>query len=167
MQRAGYIIIATVLMLLILSMLVVAFINTSFLRLKLSTNIVAEHKNFYDLEKMAIKISKNINTYKNLNCSLKDASKLSINLLVSKGCIYENYHYIIQDLGSFPCLAIINSDNKAGSHHWLLSVALTDNLTKIIQLRVALPDDEANCSKDNIKIIQSGIITWQYFTLID
>jgi hypothetical protein len=100
------------------------------------------------------------------NCSIQETNpNTSINFLKNKqGCVlkFEQhlYFYTLQDLGLFPCLKIGNQS----SHHWQLTLFENNLMPKILQLRIANPDQFLACIKYLSRAIKPGVQSWRYLS---
>lgn len=163
-RSAGMILIATITMMTIVTMLVLALMKAVFLSIKATKHIADNHDIFYQLESVAQEL---IFTKPNPNCIVKNETENHVaeQLFHHEGCTYEKnnyqYHYLIDDLGVYPCLYINVIKGKKSSHHWLISVIAANSQRHILQIRVAAVEKAGRCELSVERQINEGILAWR------
>ncbi len=151
-----------------MTLLVLSLLQGVFLYIKLNNQVVKNHKNFYQLEAMAYKLAMKKDGLASSDCIMTETNPNQIVdlLLAKQGCTLtdnnQNYHYLIDDLGLYPCLQVQEDKTIYSSHHWLISVATFLPHQAILQLRIAKPDRAITCERPEVHIINSGVISWRY-----
>ena len=157
---AGFILLTTLFIVSLIALLVIANMKSVSLYFKTNNQVVISHEAFYQLEVVANKIGLS-NKDKCLS-SVQNPNQLVQALGLSQGCDWvmfnQSYHYLVSDLGLYPCLQI----GISSSHHWLVSVMNTASPSHVLQLRWAVPGEKANCLEDKSHQIASGVISWRY-----
>lgn len=163
----GYILFTTLLMMSIVSILVLSLMQAVYLDFKMSNQFIANHEAFYQLEKMGKNMMQTSHMDVSQPCVIRelDANQIDTTRLQRQGCKIEDdkqvFHYIISDLGLYPCLEIMVGETKYSSHHWLMSI-MSDRLSKqLLQIRVALPEQAVVCESYTPHRTSSGIISWR------
>ncbi|OGV30952.1 MAG: hypothetical protein A3E88_00805 [Legionellales bacterium RIFCSPHIGHO2_12_FULL_35_11] len=165
-KNNGFILLSTVIILSTILLLLLDFLKFLNLNIKLYNNIYINYQEFYLLENSAKNISINIDKFALPKCVISN----KINYYMQKedllkiGCQYKyknkDFAYLINDLGSFPCLKIKNKNVETGSYHWLVNIMINN---RILTLRVAYPIKTPECTTLNSMIINSGILSrWEY-----
>lgn len=152
----GFILLAVLLMMSILSLFILSSMQTIFLYTKTSNQRVSAHQTIYQLETVALKLSKQ----SHFNCLIShpDFNQARNLLREKKGCEWRDksirYHYIINDLGSFPCLTI----GPDVSHHWLISIISSLNPHVLLQLRFVTREKKVECKASDSRQMHAGIV---------
>ena len=138
----------------------------------ISTQGLQQHL-FYEMEQFALQLiqAKSSNA-SHQGCIIRDTSpEKAFNLLVNnQGCgvvrDQEDYQYIIQDLGEYPCLQIEKEGKRYSAHQRLFSILLKGNdshTTALLQLRTMSTGRETTC-QDTAHLIYGGVTSWRYIT---
>ncbi len=152
-------------MIVVLTLLILSFMQAVFLYMKVSNQITKQHEAFYQLEAVANKLAAEIY---DADCvvTAEDPNQVIEMLLQSHGCsLTDNHHYfsyLIDDLGVIPCLYILSGKEHYSSHHWLVTVATGPPKQEIMQLRIARPVKTVTCEFNEARQINQGIISWRY-----
>lgn len=169
MKQKGFVILITTMMLSILTMLILSLMQSVFLYIKVSNQVLIKHELLYQLEAVAQQIVK---ADYSLDCLLREENPNNIIelLLQKQGCLFawenKKYYYLINDLGLFPCLQMMSSNQVSSTHHWLVTVSSPPQ-QEILQLRVAKPAKAIACDFDKIRLINNGVISWRYLGHIE
>jgi hypothetical protein len=152
----------------ILTMLVLLLMQTVYVYIKASNQVVASHNSFYQLETVARELS--LEPF-SADCVLsnEDPNKVIELLAHHNGCLYKThqrqYYYLIDDLGRFPCLKIIENNEFYGSRHWLITIrSIEESQPFILQLRIAKLGEVMDCQGSDHRQIHSGIVSWRYLS---
>ncbi len=154
---SGMVLLTTMIMLSILTLLVLSLMQGVFLYVKSTRQIVQNHALFYQLEKVARTLD-----LSRLSCVVSGQDPNQLMYLVSRhqGCGTKQYHYNVQDMGLFPCLQIFTEDKVQGSHHWLVTIANTQQPDLVLQLRFAVAASAGVCETGG-HLIQPGVVSWR------
>ena len=113
LQR-GFVLLTTLLMIEVLTVLVLALMQSVYLDFKMSNQLQANHQAFIQLESIAKQMTRNISAHVSQNCKRQalDPSQIEIDLIQKWGCeIRDNnqtYYYLFSDLGLYSCLKIVS-----------------------------------------------------------
>lgn len=168
-QESGMVLLTTIIMIVILTMLVLTLMQTVCLYIKISNQVVIRHETLYQLEAAAHQL---IRVKNDPNCMVtdEDLNQVVDWLLHKRGCSFKDnnhqYHYVIDDLGLYPCLQIVFGKQKYSSHHWLISIASEPPRQDILQLRVTEPVRAISCDVSSVHQINSGVISWRYLPYV-
>lgn len=166
-QLKGTILVTTIIMISILTMLTLTLMQTVFIYLKVSQQVVKNHELFYELETIARVLSSE--SY-SLDCLLtnEEPNKVLELLRDHYGCHRvvgkHQYDYLIDDLGYFPCLTIVERGKDYSSHHWLVNVATNTLPQMMLQLRLAKRAGEMDCQSPSKRQIDPGTVSWRYLS---
>jgi len=148
----------------ILSLLVLATLQSMHLYIKTSAANVSHHKVIYNLETAALKLISEPLFASHCVVDEKNPNRLNQLLIGGKGCNYKNneqfFSYLIADLGEYPCLQIAASNRIEGSHHWWISVIAEHG--DLLQLRVAKSTLGSTCKSQQPHYIDQGVLSWRY-----
>lgn len=126
-----------------------------------------EHQQFYQLEEVALKL---VRTSHNTSCMAhSDSANGTIQrLLHNKGCLFKNYRYYIEELGTFPCLIVsIDGKKRATNHRRISIIQLIDGIPhSLLQLRFIATSSETKCSTIGHSV-KTGLSSWRYFGSLD
>lgn len=168
MTQKGVVLFTTVMMLSILMLMILSLMQAVFLYVKASKQIVDWHQQFYQLEAFTNQLRVSPHLAGNEDCRVKNKSPNAVIDLLQKqhGCkaVLENqtYIYLIDDLGEYPCLHIMNNHGVRSSHHWLVSVARLGPPVEILQLREARSIDLMTCDDNTVNVIHEGVLSWRH-----
>lgn len=155
-------------MMVLVTLLVVSLMHGVWLYFKASNRISTNHQAFYDLEAAAqqLRLTKNIFNQENCFIAGKDPNQIIDSLYKNKGCSFyfdkSLYFYVIENLGQFPCLQIIERKKIHASQH--IRVTLASSQHAALQIRIANVSGLSEC-KQSIHLINQGIISWRYLTI--
>jgi hypothetical protein len=156
-----------IIMISILTMLVLLLMQTLYIYIKASNQVVSSHNEFYQLETAARFLSSEPFV---ADCILtnEDPNKVIELLRRHQGCLQEinhrQFYYLIDDLGRFPCLNIMENDELYASRHWLISVLSKRGQRTLLQLRIARLGEMMDCRGSFHRQIPSGIVSWRYLS---
>jgi hypothetical protein len=73
----------------------------------------------------------------------------------------QNYRYVFEELGSFPCLQARQGDAFFGTKHWRLSLKAV-NKAMVLQIRFAeICKELMPCLPQKVTQIKAGMMSWQ------
>jgi hypothetical protein len=156
-------------MITVLTLLILSFMQTVFLYMKICHQIAKQHDDFYELEATAHQLLIDKHTS---SCTVKekDPNQVIAMLWAHQGCAvakgHHRFSYLISDLGVIPCLHIVSGNEHYSSHHWLLTVATEPPKHEILQLRMATPVKAMICEWVEARRINEGIISWRYLPIM-
>lgn len=131
-RSTGFVLLTTIMMIVILALLVLSLMQSLFLYIRSSNQVVINHKRLTEMEQIVDKLD-----------------------LTQSGYVGQ-YIYVVEDLGLHPCLKI----NQLGSHHWQVTIATTQPPHVVLQLRIARPIETEICESTAIQI-DPGIVSWR------
>ncbi len=148
-------------MLMVMTMLVLSLMQSVRMDLKIQDGFLTFEQSLYQLEFVAQQIVlSNTECWKNTT----DFHQLSAWVKSKHGCVIEfnrqRYHYIVSDLGSYPCLIIPSSHRIYGSHHWLVTISSTTPPEIVLQIRTAKARPGLACEFSHQHKINAGLISW-------
>ncbi|GGI80369.1 hypothetical protein GCM10007966_06100 [Legionella impletisoli] len=151
-------------MLVAITGLVLSLMQAIFLYSKFNNQNLVQHEAMYQLESAANRITANLNHQSTKACVSQDAHpNAAINSLSQKGCSLpiegKHVNFLINDLGSFPCVLITAEKEKAGSHHWLITVS--EDFQTFLQIRYANIDPGSECNSESHRFINEGLLSWR------
>ena len=158
------VLLTTIVMIVVLTMLVLTLMQAIFLYIKVNHQVVRKHDALYALETVAYSL---MISEKNKEClvHIEDPNQVIEQLSHQLGCvIHDNgreYHYLIDDLGVFPCLQIQLDEKIYSSQQWLISVASSPPQQEIMQLRIAKPVMAIACDQGDALQINRGLMSWR------
>lgn len=161
---SGFILPTTLIVFALISLVVIANLGQIVLYQKVVSERKVTHHQFYALEHLAVQLMTNLTQ---LSCKQSGMVNhdVAIEILIhGQGCLLKDrqvsYHYLIEDLGVYPCLAIIHQNKEEASHHYRLTV-LQDDTIKWVQIRVASLGGRSDCLGAKKRILP-GALSWRY-----
>lgn len=152
-------------MVVLISLLVLSLLQGVWLYFKACNHIANNNSELYEIEAAAHSLSMKKNLFIKNTCTVQSQNPNQvINFLRQKKVCHYNfnkfsYTYVLEDLGTDPCLRISNADRTYPSHHWRLTIMA--NKGSIMQLRFLKPDNYETCHQQ-IRLIENEIISWRY-----
>lgn len=123
---------------------------------------------FAALEMLAAKlIFKEKNNEISSDCVTIEQNLLSIlhTLRSKKTCMLsfdkKTYYYLIEDLGTYPCLEVQSERTHWNTVHYRLNILSLARFPQFLQLRFAKRGSHSSC-KQETQSIREGILTWNY-----
>lgn len=163
-KTKGFILIITLLMLAILSALVLYLLKMTAINYQALNSSLQSTQAFYQMERTARQLMTELST----TCVQPEIGpNQALELLHKKqGCTIriagQSYHYLIEDLGNFPCLTIKKGSTLLASHHYRLSLS---NIS-LLQLRFVVQGATQACESPESISINEGIVSWRYLNEI-
>lgn len=170
--QQGYILILTLCITAVMSLLLLSSMQHSLLYFNAANRQENSHQRFYQLEYVARKLMRHADKNHTTHCWYQhNLANLVIQQLVqNKGCKLTidktNYQYIVEDLGTHPCLVTLQNHRTQATQHLRLSVlaeASEGYPASLVQLRVIKPSKPIKCVGKK-KIVALGISSWRYFS---
>lgn len=168
-SQKGMVLFMVIVFLAILTTLILTLMQSVFLYIKASNQLVEYHQSFYQLESAANQLQALDLSTIEPQCRLRGKTSNDVIKLLKggRGCEWmmenQSYAYLLDDLGEYPCLQIKNKQSLMSSRHFLVSVITKDPPYKLLQLRIAKIDGLGIC-QDKAIFIDSGVISWRYLT---
>ncbi|WP_028388700.1 hypothetical protein [Legionella fairfieldensis] len=162
-KQSGMVLITIILLLALLTLLVLSQMQMVFLSYKGLNQFYAKHQSFYQLEAAAFKLASVINQA----CIIKETDPDDlISLLTSKqGCIWveghEQFFYLIENLGLFPCLQTKIGETMYSTQHWRITILNAKDNPAFLQLRFARRTKLLACDKEPVPI-KTGLLSWRH-----
>ncbi|MFT4059960.1 MAG: type II secretion system protein [Legionella sp.] len=171
MKESGFIFLITLIVIAVISILVLSSMQQILVYYKAENKAEELHRNFYQLEDVAIQLVKSFQS--NLTCMAhQDSANLAIEyLLQHQGCIFttgtNEYHYFIEDLGNFPCFIAYKHGRKYSTYHRRISVIhiKSGEPQSLLQLRFIAAGAVLKCQAQE-HVIHFGISSWRYLAAI-
>jgi len=164
MKEKGMVLLMTIIILSILTLFILSLLQGSLLYVQANNQLLKRHQGFYQLEQVANQLKKTIDPL--CFVSGKNANELITLLQHERGCKKEvkhrSYVYLIEDLGIYPCIQIVSSEQKNSSHHWLLTIAIKKPNFEVLQFRIAEAAPFESCDGAP-SIISDGVMSWRHF----
>lgn len=166
-KQKGMVLVTIILFLGLLTALLLTQSQALFIFYKAINQAIISDQHFYQLETEAMKLSRNVQRLPHACMTTNNDPNDVINLLQHKqGCSFkkdqQQYFYLINDLGSFPCLQVKMREGTAGTYHWLVNVATETQKFQMLQLRVAMLQEASLCEKKESNLIKTGLLSWRY-----
>jgi hypothetical protein len=160
----GFIFLITLMMTSVISLLVLAFMQHLLVYQKFLNQEEKGQQEFHQLETLALKL---VNTSSCITHS--DSANGTVDRLLHKeGCVFKNYRYYIEDLGTFSCLTVnIDGKNRATNHRRISIVQLKDGIPyAALQVRFINASSLADCPTTE-HAIKIGLSSWRYIVAVD
>ncbi len=173
-KSGGFILLMTLCVIIVMSALLITCLHHILLYHKALNTQEQQHQNFYQLEYIAKQLAHSSSVTANINCvETRDVANEVIQWLIKgDGCALttgqEQYQYIIEDLGDFPCLIFYRQQQKYASHHLRISVLLLANEehdSALLQLRFIKPTITGSCMGEENRVSE-GISSWRYLSTV-
>lgn len=151
---------------------ITTFILTSlqgtFLYKKSFNQLLIKSTTLGSLEKLASKLAYLTQGTENFTCLTEENSpnQVVFQLKNKKGCLIrqdqQNYYYLIEKLGSFPCIQSEVNAKKYSTLHRRITIFSPDQHA-FLQLRIAYLEPIKLCKNRSIINVIPGILSWRYF----
>lgn len=168
-REKGMVLLMSIMMISLLTLLVLTLLQAVLLYVKVSQQVTKTHHALYQLEAAAMVLVKNLPVP---DCSYnnEDPNQMLALLLNEGGCAWvyekETYHYLVDDLGLYPCLKVMSDNRWQSSHHWLITIKSSSPRQSILQLRIVTPSQAITCDGGESRAINQGVISWRNLPLI-
>lgn len=167
-KEKGYIFAFTLCIVSLISVLVLSSMQQMLLYQRAMNKQEQAHQYFYDLERIihyliALPEKERISCVQHQD----SANEVLHQVLKKEGCALKtdkaNYHYVIEDLGNYPCLMINDKTTIKATHHFRFTVAQDKPLqpSSIMQVRVIQPVPLLQCDSE-VRYVDAGISSWRY-----
>lgn len=166
----GIILIPTMSILVIMTILVITLMKSVFIYSKINTQLVRRNQAFYDFEVAANWLALNFLKTAPPACIFSETDpNLIVHLLhLDAGCKlnlnHQAYQYLVDDLGTYPCLKVLIDNRLLATHHWFITIKTTVSPEDILQIRIAKPSMVVHCESLISKRINAGITSWRYLS---
>ncbi len=172
-QQQGFIFLIVLLITAVISLLVVSSMQHLLLYFKATNHQEALHQRFYQLEAVALHLAQKHSTLASGCLRHQDyANRVLKELLQHQGCSFKDgeldYQYLLEDLGSFPCLVVYEQGRKRASHHYRISVVSQEKGAPVsfLQIRFISSGALASCV-GNEHLIRLGRSSWRYLGSVE
>lgn len=169
----GFILLITLQLIGIISLLVLSTMQHLLFYHKAINRQALLQQHFYNLEKTVKHLVTGLHALDLLACVVHETSANQIlHDLKPQGCSLFlggfQYHYLIEDMGSFPCLITDIGGFKKATHHYRISVEQLekDAPAMVMQVRVILAREVMECTAKENRI-PLGLSSWRYLTQIN
>ena len=155
----GFVFVTILIILTVLTVLVVANMRWVTLDWKRYSDMKKFQERVIGLEQIADLLGQELVGHVSHNCVLDYPAdnKILVSSMKKNGCrISQHYRYLLNDLGSFPCVRLTP---KLGTHHWLLTVMDEQLPHKPLQLRIASSEPSQPCLGQDAVYGVGGILT--------
>lgn len=163
-KQKGIVLLTTVLILSLLSLLILSQMQMVFLHSKALNQIVKKHRVFYELESEAKRIAFREQEGRCL-ISEQDPNEVIHLLQKKQGCSFrhkkQDYAYLVEELGVFPCLQTRYHNETYSTQHLRINIRATGRYSAFLQLRVAKLAKLENCQLDKPSFISLGLQSWR------
>ncbi len=169
MVSKGFVLFTTILMLAMVTLLILSLMQAVLLYVKAGNQITKRHQAFYQLETVTHLLWHSHLEHHDSQCTVEDKSPNEVLGLLQHhhGCEkvfgQQAYLYLIEDLGSFPCLRIELHHQIWSSHHWRLTVMAKMPPYATLQLQFSKPVSLQACDGHAV-IIREGVVSWRHLT---
>lgn len=164
-QRQGFIFLMTLMVMAVISLLVLTSMQHILLYYKVMNRQEELHQHFYQLDELILHLSQEPKCL-----SPHHAVNQILNQLVhGEGCFLKRgtneYRYLVEDLGTFPCLVVNqNGVHHATHHHRISLVSLEDaHPDSLLQVRLISVGPVSACEIKTRSIVL-GVSSWRYFS---
>lgn len=168
MKQQGFILLVTLIMMSVMGLLLLGAMHQLQLVLHSSRERELAHQEFYQLEHLLRK--RMSSSFKKTTCVFpqQDINWAWAELMQKKGCqltgAAKEYYYLMEDLGDYPCLIVVDGKKKQATHHYRLAVASVSKNEKLalLQIRFIEPAISASQCQKGTHQVQPGISSWRY-----
>ncbi len=166
----GIILVSTLMLLMVISLLVLSQLNNALLIYQAVNRITSRHQFFYLLDLQAHKLLTSPMQSAACYIAEKNPDEILQLLIDKKACFQKKeklpFYYLIEDLGTFPCLqSYLNHSFYSTSHQRISILAFWNEKPFFIQLRQVSPITLKSCDERKPLNIEVGIISWHFLTL--
>ncbi len=170
-ESHGFVFLITLATIFIISLLLLTCMHHVLLYGKAINRQEAQHQRFYQIEdtmRYLVQLKPEM-IQKKCMVHGKSANQTMELLAKKQGCTLINaalqYHYLIEDLGVFPCLVVAQEQQLKATRHTRITVLQNADdlhpLISILQVRTIKIIDPLPCQKEVHKVHQ-GISSWRY-----
>lgn len=171
-KQQGFIFLMTLIVVAVISLLVLTSMQHILLYHKAINKQEELHQNFYQLEAIALQLSRHAMFGADCVGHKDAANQVMQKLLRREGCSLRegvsDYQYFIEDLGAFPCLVVQKNGLRRASYHRRVSVVRMDEgyPVSLLQVRFITAGAVMKCEA-KARVIRSGMSSWRYFASVD
>lgn len=168
-SHKGFVLLMTLGIIFLMSMLLFASMQHVLVYFKAINQQESQHQHFYQLEHLANQLIATHPLAFGASCLVRNRSVNQIlhQLSHQKGCIFIEdhiqYRYLINDLGSFPCLVVQKNHQEYASHHYSLSlfVETKEGVASVLQVRFIQLGLVMQCVGEK-HFLTTGMSSWRY-----
>ncbi|KTD27465.1 hypothetical protein [Legionella maceachernii] len=163
-KQSGIVLVTILLLITMLSLLVLTQMQGVFLDYKAINQLAEMHQVLFQLEKSAKKWV----TTPPRECVIqaRDVNAVVRLLQNRQGCIStqekQQFYYLVEDLGLFPCVQTVVEKVSFSTHHWRISILSVNQHAAVLQWRVAKRAPAAACEHNEPIFIQAGLVSWRH-----
>lgn len=167
-RQQGMILFYTLMLTSMLALLVLTQSQLVLLQLKAANRIQLNRQIFHKLEVQVNQLVAAGSDHWPRECLVTERNPdVVLKFLESKkGCHVkekgQEYHYIMEDLGLFPCLAVSIDHKVYGTRHWRLTITASGYEAMSLQVRIASASPDSQCENNPVIYVNTGIISWRY-----
>lgn len=168
-QNDGFILALTLGIILVLGLLLLTCMQHVLVYHKAINEQLLRHHNFYQLERSLMKLAQT--KFNKEPCLMRGATANHVmnQLIKGAGCSLvmqrHKYRYIIEDLGEFPCLAVLHHNKKYATQHFRITLMLFaaehQTTNSLLQVRYIEAGALSDCQGEE-HLIHTGINSWRY-----
>ena len=162
----GTVLFFTLIMLSILSMIVLTQLEMLLMHHQAMNQIKKTHHQRLALETLAQKLLALPANKWSASCMAageQDPNQVIKKLTHNKGCVQESFHFLMEALGTFPCIQSVQNHMPYSTQHWRITIM--EPLEKMaIQIRFASLINYAYCQSGEITLVEPGIMSWRLWS---
>lgn len=169
-KQAGLVLLTTIMLIGLLALLTLSQLQILSLDVKILGLASKKQQDFWTLETAANRLAGSIDFAKQGTCLLSEqAPNVVIDLLKNrKGCVLthekQQFYYLLEDLGLFPCLQTQQNNKIYSTRHFRLSIQSAKKGTSILQLRHARITNLLTCESKEPQQSKLGLLSWRYLS---
>jgi hypothetical protein len=169
----GMILIPTMSILVIMTILILTLMKSVYIYSKINTQFIRNGQEFDDFEAAASWLVIHFPKIAPPVCIFSETDPNLIVRLLSHGVgcklnlSHQAYEYLVDDLGTYPCLKVVIDNRTLATHHWYITIKSTAPPEKMIQIRIAKPSVAVHCESLVSKRINVGITSWRYLSNVN
>lgn len=168
-RQQGAIFVLTLILLSLISVLLLTSMQHLVLYQRATVNQELQHQHFYQLEQVMDQLITDTTTWSRLSCFLdQDKANTVMSQLAQQGCTMtmnqEQYSYLIEDLGEYPCLVVAYPGVTHATHHFRVSLIHQehDDFSRtLLQVRIIRLGEKTRCAAHR-QLVALGVSSWRY-----
>lgn len=158
MKQNGFVLVAVMLMMTVMTALIIANMRWILLYKKRYQDLQRFQAYSLQFEEHANALAQQFDGHPSTACVSSSQNTASLKQEIGlHGCKFANdYRYMVQAMGDYPC---VRFNSELSTQHWLLS-AMDQHLPhRVLQFRIATPIPVQYCVKKQIVMIEESILT--------
>jgi Tfp pilus assembly protein PilX len=175
MKSQGFIFILTLCITTVMSLLVLSGMQHVLLYQRAASKQEKLHQRFYQLEHTARGIiGATEHTWANCMYLQNSANQVIQELIKKNGCSLRlgdsKYRYMIEDLGTYPCLVNYAQETPKATHHFRLTVLgyfSEEEGVSAVQIRVVKRSSALLFCDRKVSMVNTGISSWRFLSRLD